>query len=156
MHKYENTTLGQMHAIHHNPAYKEFISTEIFEIAVNLLIIGGLLWIPIVMMLENYIGIKLVNHYTILAWAIIFTTYHLINYHVLSHEVHAQHHNEKGVNNYGPDWFDIICNTKAENSEIEDMNSVIINIIVTLALVLSLKDTSFDVVKIFEGLIYPQ
>jgi hypothetical protein len=156
MHKYENTILGKIHAIHHNPAYKEFISTEIFEIAVNLLIIGGLLWIPIVMILENYIGIKLANHYTILAWAIIFTTYHLINYHILSHEVHAQHHNEKGVNNYGPEWFDIICNTKSENSEIEDMNSVIINIIVVTALVLSLKDTSFDVVKIFSDLIYPQ
>jgi hypothetical protein len=156
MHKYENSTLGKIHAIHHNPAYKEFISTEIFEIAVNLFIIGGLLWIPIVMLLENYIGVKLANHYTILAWAMIFTTYHLINYHVLSHEVHAQHHNEKGVNNYGPEWFDIICNTKAENSEIEDMNSVIINIIVVTALVLSLKDTSFDVVKIFSDLIYPQ
>jgi hypothetical protein len=107
-------------------------------------------------MLENYIGIKLVNHYTILVWAIIFTTYHLINYHVLSHEVHAQHHNEKGVNNYGPEWFDIMCNTKADNSEIEDMNSVIINIIVVLTLVLSLKDTSFDVVKIFEGIINPK
>jgi len=155
MHKYENTTLGQMHAIHHNPAYKEFISTEIFEIAVNLLIIGGLFWIPVVMILENYIGIKLVNHYIILAWAITFTTYHLINYHVLSNEVHAQHHTENGVNNYGPELFDIICSTKADNSQIEDMNNVIINIIVVLALVLGLKDTSFDVVKIFEGLIYP-
>ena len=124
-------------------------------IAVNLLIIGGLLWIPVVMILENYIGIKLVNHYIILAWAITFTTYHLINYHVLSNEVHAQHHTENGVNNYGPELFDIICSTKADNSQIEDMNNVIINIIVVLALVLGLKDTSFDVVKIFEGLIYP-
>jgi hypothetical protein len=156
MHKYENTILGKIHAIHHNPAYKEYISTEIFEIAVNLLIIGGLFWMPIIMFLENYFEIKLVNHYTILVWAIIFTTYHLINYHILKHEVHAQHHNEKGVNNYGPEWFDILCNTKAENSEIEDMNSVIINIIVVTALVLSLKDTSFDVIKIFEGLTCPQ
>jgi len=156
MHKYENTILGKIHAIHHNPAYKEYISTEIFEIAVNFLIIGGLLWIPIIMILENYFETKLANYYTILVWAIIFTTYHLINYHILSHEVHAQHHNEKGVNNYGPEWFDILCNTKAENSEIEDMNSVIINIIVITSLVLSLKDTSFDVIKIFEGLIYQQ
>lgn len=156
MHKYENTILGKIHAIHHNPAYKEYISTEIFEIAVNLLIIGGLFWMPIIMFLENYLETKLANHYTILVWAIIFTTYHLINYHILKHEVHAQHHNEKGVNNYGPEWFDILCNTKAENSEIEDMNSVIINIIVVTALVLSLKDTSFDVIKIFEGLTCPQ
>lgn len=156
MHKYENTILGKIHAIHHNPAYKEYISTEIFEIAVNLLIIGGLFWMPIIMFLENYFETKLVNHYTILVWAIIFTTYHLINYHILKHEVHAQHHNEKGVNNYGPEWFDILCNTKAENSEIEDMNSVIINIIVVTALVLSLKDTSFDVIKIFEGVTCPQ
>jgi hypothetical protein len=156
MHKYENTTLGKIHAMHHNPACKESISNEIIEIAVNLLIIGGLLWIPVVIILENYIGIKLVNHYIILAWAITFTTYHLINYHVLSNEAHAQHHNENGANNYGPEWFDIICKTKADNSEIEDMNSVIINIIMALALALGLKDTSFDVVKIFEGLIYPK
>ena len=156
MHKYENTTLGQIHAMHHNPACKEYISTEIFEVAVNLFIIGGLFWIPVVMILENYIGIKLVNHYIILAWAITFTTYHLINYHVLSNEAHAQHHNENGENNYGPEWFDIICKTKADNSEIEDMNSVIINIIMALALVLGLKDTSFDVVKIFEGLLDPK
>jgi len=154
MHKYENTILGKIHAIHHNPAYKEYISTEIFEIVVNLLIIGGLLWVPIIMILENYFETKLANHYTILVWAIIFTTYHLINYHILSHEVHAQHHLENGVNNYGPEWFDILCNTKAENSEIEDMNSVIVNIIVVTALVLSLKDTSFDVVKIFSDLMY--
>jgi hypothetical protein len=70
--------------------------------------------------------------------------------------VHAQHHKENGVNNYGPEWFDILCNTKAENSEIEDMNSVIINIVVVLFLVLSVKDTSVDVVKIFSDLIYPQ
>ena len=156
MHKYENTTLGQIHAIHHNPLYKEYISTEIFEIVVNLLIIGGLLWVPIIMVIEKYFETKLVNHHTVLVWAIIFTTYHLINYHVLSHEVHAQHHKENGVNNYGPEWFDILCNTKAENSEIEDMNSVIINIVVVLFLVLSVKDTSVDVVKIFSDLIYPQ
>jgi sterol desaturase/sphingolipid hydroxylase (fatty acid hydroxylase superfamily) len=153
MHKYENTILGKIHAIHHMPEYKDYISTEIFEIFVNLAIIGGLLWIPIIMVLENYVGIQLANHYVILAWAIIFTTYHLINYHILSHAVHAQHHNEKGVNNYGPEWFDIICNTKAENSEIEDMNSVIANIIIVTALVLSLKDTSYDVVGGFSHLI---
>jgi sterol desaturase/sphingolipid hydroxylase (fatty acid hydroxylase superfamily) len=153
MHKYENTILGKIHAIHHMPEYKDYISTEIFEIFVNLTIIGGLLWIPIIMVLENYVGIQLANHYVILAWAIIFTTYHLINYHILSHAVHAQHHTENGVNNYGPEWFDIICNTKAENSEIEDMNSVIANIIVVTALVLSLKDTSYDVVGVFSHLI---
>jgi len=153
MHKYENTILGKIHAIHHMPEYKDYISTEIFEIFVNLTIIGGLLWIPIIMVLENYVGIQLANHYVILAWAIIFTTYHLINYHILSHAVHAQHHTENGVNNYGPEWFDIICNTKAENSEMEDMNSVIANIIVVTALVLSLKDTSYDVVGVFSHLI---
>lgn len=153
MHKYKNTILGKIHAVHHNPEYKDNISTEIFEIFVNLMIIGGLLWIPIIMVLENYAGIHLANHYVILAWSIIFTTYHLINYHIFNHTVHAQHHNEKGVNNYGPEWFDIICNTKAEDSEIEDMNSVIVNIIVATAFVLLVKDTSCDVVNWFGQII---
>ena len=149
MHRYDDTFLGKIHAIHHNPKYKDHIITEIIEVLVNLTIIGGLLWIPIIMVLENYVGLQLANHYVILAWAIIFTTYHLINYHVLSHTVHAQHHTERGVNNYGPELYDIICNTKAENSEIEDMNNVIVNIIVTLSLVLYLKNTSYDVVSMF-------
>ena len=153
MHKYENTILGKIHAVHHNPEYKDNISTEIFEIFVNLTIIGGLLWIPIIIVLENYVGIRLANHYVILVWSIIFTTYHLINYHILSHTVHAQHHNEKGVNNYGPEWFDIIFNTKADHSEIEDMNSVIVNIIAVTTLILLLKDTSCDVVNWFEQII---
>lgn len=153
MHKYENTILGKIHAIHHTSEYKDYISTEIFEIIVNLTVLGGLGWIPLIMVTETYTGIQIANHYVILIWSIIFTTYHLINYHILSHAVHVQHHVDKGVNNYGPEWFDIICNTKAEDSEIEDMNSVIINTIVITAIVLFLKDTPYDVVDLFSYMV---
>ena len=103
--------------------------------------------------MENQTGIKIANHHTILIWALIFTTYHLINYHVVKHEIHAQHHVENGVNNYGPEWFDILCNTKAEKSEMEDMNSVMINIVVIIFIVLGLKDTPYDLIQILTKLV---
>lgn len=153
MHDYPNTVFGKIHAIHHNPLYKDTISAEIFEIFVNIIIIGGLFWIPIILILENQTGIKIANHHTILIWALIFTTYHLINYHVVKHDIHAQHHVENGVNNYGPEWFDILCNTKAEKSEMEDMNSVMINIVVIIFIVLGLKDTPYDLIQILTKLL---
>ena len=148
MHIYAKAPIGIIHGIHHNLFYKDSTVAEIFEVFVNIILIGGLFWVPIMMLIENLIGFKIVNHYMIVIWAIIFTSYHLINYHVVSHDIHAQHHIENGMNNYGPDPYDILFNTKAEHSNIEDMNSVIINIFITIFLVLSVKDTPYDIIQL--------
>jgi len=149
MHKYENSPIGKIHAIHHNSKYKDDISVEILEILVNVIIIGGLFWIPVMLWIENTIGFRIVNYYMILIWSFMFMTYHLINYHIYNADVHCQHHQENGENNYGPEWYDILFNTKAEHSKIEDMNSGVINNIILTFIVLYLKDTPYDLVDIF-------
>ena len=103
---------------------------------------------------EKYTGYRLVNYYIILIWAVVFTTYHLVNYHQLNDEVHKQHHIEDGQNNYGPEWFDILFHTKAEHSNIEDMNSGIINMVLVTSGVLSLKDTSYDIIQLIKNKIF--
>lgn len=154
MHIYKENPIGKMHDIHHNSLYKNELSADIFEVLINIILIGGVIWIPFMMVLEKYSGYRLINHYIILVWALVFTTYHLVNYHQLNDEVHKQHHKEDGTNNYGPEWYDILFNTKAEHSNIEDMNSGIINMALTTLGVLSLKDTSYDIVKIIRNRIY--
>jgi len=149
MHRYENSPLGKLHAIHHSSIYKGDISTEILEILVNVIIIGGLIWVPIMLWIENIVGFRIVNHYIILIWAFVFMTYHLINYHMCNEDIHCQHHQENGVNNYGPEWYDILFNTKAEHSRIEDMNSATINNIILTFIVLYLIDTPYDLIDIF-------
>jgi hypothetical protein len=151
MHIYKENPIGKMHHIHHNSLYKNDLSADIFEVLINIIIIGGVIWIPIMMLLEKYSGYRLVNHYIILIWAIVFTTYHLVNYHQLNDEVHKQHHTEDGKNNYGPEWYDILFNTKAEHSNIENMNSGIINMVIATIGVLYLKDTSYDIVRLIRN-----
>lgn len=146
MHKYPDSPLGKIHAIHHKPVYAGQLSTELLEILVNVIIIGGALWIPIISCIENYIGYRIVNHYIILVWAMVFMTYHLINYHNLRNDIHSQHHEENGENNYGPEWYDILFNTKAEHSRIEDMTSAIVNLVFFTIVILYLKDTKYDLV----------
>jgi sterol desaturase/sphingolipid hydroxylase (fatty acid hydroxylase superfamily) len=154
MHIYKENPIGKMHDIHHNSLHKGSMSADIFEILVNIIIIGGVIWIPIMMGLEKYTGCRLTNNYIILIWALVFTTYHLVNYHQLNDEVHKQHHKEDGKNNYGPEWFDILFHTKAEHSNIEDMNSGIINMVIATLGVLSVKDTPYDIVQIIKNKIY--
>ena len=154
MHIYKENPIGKMHDIHHNSLYKNVLSADIFEIFINIIIIGGVIWIPIMMGVEKYTGYRLVNYYIILIWAVVFTTYHLVNYHQLNDEVHKQHHIEDGQNNYGPEWFDILFHTKAEHSNIEDMNSGIINMVLVTSGVLSLKDTSYDIIQLIKNKIF--
>jgi len=151
MHIYKDSPIGKMHDIHHNSLHKGAMSADIFEILVNIIIIGGVMWIPIMMAIEKYAGLRLTNNYIILIWALVFTTYHLVNYHQLCDEVHCQHHKEDGKNNYGPEWFDILFQTKAEYSNIEDMNSGIINMVIATLGVLSLKDTQYDIVQLIRN-----
>ena len=56
----------------------------------------------------------------------LYTTYHLINQNILKIESHILHHSNYN-NNFGPDFIDVIFNTKI--GKLENMNSGIFNII---------------------------
>ena len=55
---------------------------------------------------------------------------HIINYNIIKPKVHEEHHEDKNTN-FGIDIWDILFNTK-NNSDIENFNHSIINLIIIL------------------------
>jgi hypothetical protein len=113
----------------------------------NFFTIGGAILLFPLLYIKNVLNIHLLNHYVILIWSLVYTSYHSINYHIFeTNNIHVEHH-ESLHYNYGPEWFDIIFATKQDGSDIENMNSGIFNVIVVSMIVLLLKDTKYDILS---------
>jgi len=123
------------HILHHNIKYNKKWWAELIECIVNLIQIGGIILIPINILIEKYTNIKLFNNYLILYFSLVYTSTHMINYHILDVNTHRVHHEDTNTN-YGPDYVDILFNTKSENSTLEDMNTTIINALVSAIVVM--------------------
>ena len=126
-----------MHPLHHNTKYNKKIWAELIEWLINLIQIGGLILIPINIMIFKLFKIKLFNNYSIVLFAIIYTLTHMISYHNLKVNTHTKHH-ENIKKNFGPDFIDIFFGTKDDNSEFEDHNPYIINSFISFIIVIIL------------------
>ena len=78
------------------------------------------------LLIKKYIGIQILDNYVLLFTAFLYSSIHMINYHVKQVPTHKSHHksdntNDKAVN-FGPDVFDIIFDTKKDNEVYEDIN----------------------------------
>ena len=138
-------TFGYFHKTHHtdNTNVITFMIDNIF----NFFTIGGAILLFPLLYVKNVLNIHLLNHYVILIWSLVYTSYHSINYHIFeTNNIHVEHH-ESLHYNYGPEWFDIIFATKQDESDIENMNSGIFNVIVVSMIVLLLKDTKYDILS---------
>ena len=118
------------HKVHHNDKLNHTLLGRSLEWLVNFLQIGGLLLIPLNRLIEKKYGLKVFNEYVIVYFALVYTTHHMINYHVMEVDTHVRHH--KDVNtNYGPDYMDVLMGTKQHNSTFEDMRESILNSLVS-------------------------
>ena len=125
------------HKVHHNDDINHTFFGRTLEWIVNFLQIGGLLLIPLNRLLENKTGVRLFNEYIIVFYSLVYTTHHMINYHVLEVDTHIRHH--KNVNtNYGPDYMDVLLGTKQHNSTFEDMRESILNTLLSAMVVIVL------------------
>ena len=125
------------HKVHHNDDINHTFLGRTLEWIVNFLQIGGLLLIPLNRLLENKTGIRLFNEYIIVFYSLVYTTHHMINYHLLEVDTHIRHH--KNVNtNYGPDYMDVLLGTKQHNSTFEDMKESILNSLLSAMVVIIL------------------
>lgn len=138
---------GQIHLLHHDETQQHSPIAFIIESLLNFFMIGGFIVLLLSMRFEKVFGFKIFNNYIILFWALFYTSYHLINYHMIKPDAHKQHHISNGVNNYGPEWMDIIFDTKSDGSEFEDLNSGIINMSIITLVILGLKNTDYDLAK---------
>ena len=77
------------------------------------------------------------NNYIIILWALLYSSYHLINYTLKNpNNTHTEHHINYNTN-YGPDFMDILLGTKYDTNHIDNNNDGAINlIIITIFLLL--------------------
>jgi hypothetical protein len=143
--------LGQFHLLHHNPEYSQSWIVFFLEAFIDFTFGGFLLIFPGIFV-EKIFGFRIFNYYIILLWSLFYLTYHLINYHLSKPDIHKQHHIDNGTSNFGPEWMDIIFDTKTDNSKFENMNSGIINMVIITIIILYLKDSNFDLIKVFDSI----
>lgn len=139
------------HKYHHMHHINDKWWAILIELLVNLFGSGGLSLLLINVLLEKKMKIKILNNYTLLYTALLYSTFHMINYHYLNVSTHNFHH-EFTKFNYGPDIIDILFNTKINNDEIENMNHGILNSVVILMIILLVYDSKYDLVKIINNI----
>ncbi len=138
-----------LHKIHHTPSINNKWWGVLIEILVNIFATGGFTLVIINIILENSYDISLLHNYTLLYVSFLYSTFHMINYHILNVQTHINHHKHEKYN-YGPDIMDMLFGTKLNKDEIENMNHGIINSVIILAVLLLTYNTKFDIVKILQ------
>ena len=142
------------HDIHHGPNSKQFHNVLI-EIYVDIVSSGGIGIMVTIMLLCKLFGesLMILNYYIIVLWSFIYTSGHLINIHYLKFYTHKNHHKFNGLTNLGPDWLDILLETKPSDDIIENENSFIINAIIGTIIIVWSVNTKYDIVKFSKDLI---
>ena len=140
------------HKIHHNPKISHKWWAVLTEFLINIIGSGGLLLMILNIIIENTFKIKLLDNYVLVYTMILYSTFHMINYHYLKVSTHLNHHKYENAN-YGPDIIDMIFDTKINNDEIENMNHGIYNSIIALVIVLLNYKSRYDIVEIIREVI---
>ena len=142
--------IGFMHLFHHDPKYADKTWVFVIELLLNFFIYGGFVLIFLGEIVKRLFSIEIFNNYVLFFWSIVYSSYHLINFHYLKSPTHKEHHLQNGQLNYGPDWMDIICGTKLHDNRFEDFNSSVLNGFIGLIIILFLKQTPYDPVRCIE------
>ena len=123
--------ISLFHGLHHKEEHNHKWWARIVEWLVNLIQIGGIFLIPINLYIEKHtsLGTQILNNYVLLYAALVYTTHHMINYHIMKIDTHIRHHNDTSTN-FGPDYMDVLFGTKQHNSTFEEMEQSITNSLV--------------------------
>jgi len=148
-HDYRNVFTILHHYHHENDNFFSHFSQIILELSLGLTVVP----------LYYYLGNNYIDIWTAILFTLFYSTVHNYNYGQLRvNDVHSLHH--KDINtNIGPDICDIAFNTKNEkNTEVENTNHYIPNIIIITILVVvikyslsnsNIKDVSLTIFYIF-------
>ena len=140
------------HGFHHNDKINKTWWAETIETLVNIFGSGGISLAILGMIVNKKFGYNLLDSHVLLFTTILYTSFHMINYHILKVPTHINHHKDPNKN-YGPDIMDILFNTKMDGDLFEDMNHGIVNALVILSFILFTFNTKYDIILIIENLI---
>jgi len=118
-----------------------------FEGLQNLFNCGGFL-ILLFYFYDVKISIKKVNYYfnynIIILWALSYASYHLINYSLKERNNCHENHHKNPFKNFGPDFMDILYETKYDIKNFDNINDGALNIIlITIFLLLIRQFTQY-------------
>ena len=149
--------LNVFHMIHHDPERAHKWYNEIIETFVNFFGSGGFMLILPNLLVKKYTGIQLLDNYVLLFTSFLYTSIHMINYHVKQVQTHKSHHDtDKSTGkaiNFGPDIIDILFNTKKNNEIYEDINHGIVNSLVIIIVIVFLFNSKYDIIRHIENII---
>jgi hypothetical protein len=129
-HDFRNVFTILHHYHHENDNFFSHFSQIILELSLGMLVVP----------FYYYLGNNYINIWTAILFTLFYSTVHNYNYGQLRvNDVHFLHHKEINTN-IGPDVCDIAFNTKnKKNTEVENTNHYIPNIIIITILVLIVK-----------------
>ena len=116
--------------IHHNTSINKQPNNIVYEFINNFVIQGVLPYL----LIEYF---KLLDVRVCFLWGFFYASVHNINYFYVKPKTHTQHH-INDHKNYGVDIFDIIFGTKYDTLEIENMNHMGYNLIISALIVIYL------------------
>jgi hypothetical protein len=133
-HEYRNIFTILHHYHHENDNFFSHFSQIILELSLCIMVV------PLYYLGNHYIGHNYIDLWTVFLFILFYSTVHNYNYGQLRvNDVHYLHHKEIHTN-IGPDLCDIIFNTKnKKNTEVENTNHYIPNILILTVLVLIIK-----------------
>jgi hypothetical protein len=116
--------------IHHNSKINKKWLNIITEFYINFFSSGGAFFLTNIWFRFKLIILETefkFDNAIILLFAFVYSTSHIINYHVLDSIEHKQHHLNTNFN-YGPELFDIIFDTKYDDIVVDE-NHIALNIL---------------------------
>ena len=128
--------------IHHDPAINKQPNNIVYEFINNFVIQGVLPYL----LFEFF---KLLDVRVCFLWGFFYATVHNINYFYTKPKTHIQHHIDDHKN-YGIDIFDIIFGTKYDINEIENMNHMGLNLIISALIIVYLQKYLNNLFKNFK------
>lgn len=116
------------HMVHHDHSVSKSLKWRLVEyIYMDFVIFGGFILVPLNMAIQKMGGPRFFNYYVILYWALLYATHHAFSWHGSEKLNPHLHHHQNTAYNFGPEFMDIIFETKMEEDVIEDMNSLVLN-----------------------------
>lgn len=143
-HKY--SFFRYFHSFHHDETITRTWYAQLIETLVNIVGCGGLSILVLNLIIERKYDVLLLDNDILLLMTFLYTSYHMINYHVLDVPTHKGHHTYV-YSNYGPDIMDIIFDTKQDGDTFEDMNSAVFNTVIIAVFIYFTRGTKLDIIE---------
>lgn len=136
LHKATHIDINLFSIAHHY--HHDAIPPTIFSTIIELIAELGILSVCIPLWIIDYIwNVHLINEWVVLFFTLLYISVHNINYSILHVNNSHKLHHENVYTNIGPDFCDILFQTKhPEDDDVENMYHYIINLIICAVVIL--------------------